>query len=171
MNYIVEFRGLRWEIRLAGDRVVVNGTEHPARLVRFSGSPTGVLELEGRRVPVVLESRGNGRWVVAVRGDRHDVTVLDQRLEQVRRTAAGVRPHGSPDVLRAPMPGLVVRVPAQIGQAVEAGASLVVLEAMKMENELKAIGPAIVDRIEVRPGQPVEKGEVLVRFRTVSPPA
>jgi acetyl/propionyl-CoA carboxylase alpha subunit len=170
MNYVVWFRGARWEIRVAGDRVVVNGVEHPARLIRFAGSPTGVLELGGRRIPVVLESRGSGRWVVGVRGDRHEVTVLDQRLESVRQIAAAARPHGPPDALRAPMPGLVVRVAIEVGQAIEAGASLVVLEAMKMENELKAVAPAIVDRIEVRPGQPVEKGEVLVRFRPVSPP-
>jgi pyruvate carboxylase subunit B len=171
MTYVVEFRGARWEVRLAGDRVVVNGSEHPARLTRLHGSPTGVLELGGRRIPVVLESRGSGRWVVGLRGDRHEVTVLDQRLESVRRLAAGARPQGTPDALCAPMPGLVVRVPVEVGQVVEAGASLVVLEAMKMENELKAAAPAIVDRIEVRPGQPVEKGDVLVRFRAVNPPA
>ena len=62
------------------------------------------------------------------------------------------------------MPGLVVRVQAQAGDRVAAGAGLVVLEAMKMENELKAPGPARIKSVRVAPGQAVEKGQVLVEF-------
>ncbi len=62
------------------------------------------------------------------------------------------------------MPGLVVRVLVAEGQAVAAGQGLLVLEAMKMENELRASGPATVARVGVQPGQAVEKGQVLVEF-------
>jgi pyruvate carboxylase subunit B len=64
------------------------------------------------------------------------------------------------------MPGLVVRLLVRPGQTVRTGEGLVVLEAMKMENELKAAGPGVVDRIEVAAGQVVEKGTPLVVFRT-----
>jgi len=63
-----------------------------------------------------------------------------------------------PGVLRAPMPGLVVRVLVQAGQVGGAGAGLVVLEAMKMENELKAAAAGTVRGVRVRPGEAVEKG-------------
>jgi pyruvate carboxylase subunit B len=62
------------------------------------------------------------------------------------------------------MPGLVVRVLVQPGQRVGPGQGLVVLEAMKMENELRATAPATVGSILVDPGQAVEKGQVLVEF-------
>jgi biotin carboxyl carrier protein len=63
------------------------------------------------------------------------------------------------------MPGLVVRVLVEPGQTVGAGAGLVVLEAMKMENELKSPRAGVVDTVAARPGQAVEKGQVLVTLR------
>jgi biotin carboxyl carrier protein len=64
------------------------------------------------------------------------------------------------------MPGLVVRVDVVAGQAVAAGAGVVVLEAMKMQNELRAAVPGKVVSVRVQPGQAVEKGQVLVEFET-----
>jgi biotin carboxyl carrier protein len=66
--------------------------------------------------------------------------------------------------MRAPMPGLVVRVAAVVGEPVQAGASLVVLEAMKMENELRASAAGVVQAVLVEPGQTVEKGQTLVEL-------
>ena len=77
--------------------------------------------------------------------------------------AAG--PAGGPATLRAPMPGKVVKVLCQPGDAVKAGQGLLVIEAMKMENELKAAGPGVVEQVHATPGQAVEKGAVLVTFR------
>jgi pyruvate carboxylase subunit B len=169
MKYVVSFRGIPSVVRLLEDRVVVGDTEYRASLLRFEGSPCYLLEVEGQKVPLVLEPVGKGKWIVSVRGDRYEVEVVDERLERARRTALGTRAPSASPVLTAPMPGLVVRVPVVAGQLVEAGTSLVVLEAMKMENELKAHAPGVVERIEVRPGQPVEKGDVLVTFRQSAP--
>lgn len=170
MRYVVSFRGNPSEVRIAEDRVVIDGTEYRAAWLRFENSPCCLLDVEGERVPLVLESTGPGKWIVSIRGDRYEVEVVDERLARARRSAAGARAHRAPQVLTAPMPGLVVRVPVVPGQDVEAGTSLVVLEAMKMENELKAATRAVVERIEVRPGQPVEKGDLLVTFRQPDPP-
>jgi pyruvate carboxylase subunit B len=63
------------------------------------------------------------------------------------------------------MPGLVVRVLVEAGQEVAAGAGIVVLEAMKMENELKAPAASVVGTVRVAAGEPVEKGQVLVELR------
>jgi biotin carboxyl carrier protein len=63
------------------------------------------------------------------------------------------------------MPGLVVRVLVEAGQEVEAGTGLVVLEAMKMENELKAPAGGTVSTVRSQAGEAVEKGQVLVEFR------
>jgi len=67
------------------------------------------------------------------------------------------------------MPGLVVRIPVAEGQRVAAGAGLVVVEAMKMENELKAAHAAVVLKIHIAPGSVVEKGAVLVTLGSVEP--
>ena len=110
------------------------------------------------------ERLGSGRWAVTRLCERTEFEVLDERARHIRSlTAAGDRARG-PVVLKAPMPGLVVRVHAAAGQAVAAGASLIVLEAMKMENELRAGAPGVVRAVRVAAGAAVEKGEVLVEF-------
>jgi biotin carboxyl carrier protein len=67
--------------------------------------------------------------------------------------------------LKAPMPGLVLRIVAQPGDEVKKGDALLVLESMKMENVLKAPGAGIVDKVLVTTGNAVEKGQPLVLFR------
>jgi biotin carboxyl carrier protein len=62
----------------------------------------------------------------------------------------------------APMPGLVVRVEVEVGQHVKAGQGVVVVEAMKMENELKAPGDGVIAEIRAKTGETVEKGAVLL---------
>lgn len=66
--------------------------------------------------------------------------------------------------IKAPMPGLVVRIPVQVGDSVKKGDSLLVLEAMKMENIIKAPGDAVVSKIHVNSAQAVEKNQLLISF-------
>ena len=82
-------------------------------------------------------------------------------------TGGGDRARG-PAALKAPMPGLVVRVQVETGQSVGAGTGVVVLEAMKMENELRTSAPGVVAAVRVRAGEAVEKGQVLVEFASAT---
>ena len=66
------------------------------------------------------------------------------------------------------MPGLVVRIPVTPGDQVTMGSGLLVLEAMKMENEIKAAGPGVVTAVRVTPGQAVEKGQILIELGPVA---
>jgi pyruvate carboxylase subunit B len=66
------------------------------------------------------------------------------------------------------MPGLVVRVEVGVGDTVRAGQGVLIMEAMKMENELKADAPGVVSRILAESGQAVEKGAVLIEFTPVN---
>jgi biotin carboxyl carrier protein len=97
-------------------------------------------------------------------GERYEVEVVDERTRHIRSLTGSSDRGRGPGVLRAPMPGLVVRVQAQAGQAVSPGAGMVVLEAMKMENELRAASAGVVRAVRVAVGEAVEKGQVLVEF-------
>jgi biotin carboxyl carrier protein len=66
--------------------------------------------------------------------------------------------------IKAPMPGLVLRIPIKEGDSVSKGEGLLVLEAMKMENSIKALGDVVISKIHVKPGQAVEKNQLLVSF-------
>ena len=93
---------------------------------------------------------------VAIRGRNHAVTIIDPRKLRTDRNADHHH-HGTAEIT-APMPGKVVRVLVDVGQQVEAGAGLVVVEAMKMQNEMKAPRSGVVVSIEVSAGDTVEAG-------------
>jgi pyruvate carboxylase subunit B len=105
-----------------------------------------------------------GRWEVGWRGDRWEVEVVDERTRHIRSLAGPGRARSGGGALKAPMPGLVIRVLVEPGQSVEAGQGVVVLEAMKMENELKAPAAGVVRAVRAEVGRAVEKGEVLVEL-------
>lgn len=166
MRYAVLLGGQVIEVEVDGDRVTVAGEMHTATLGSISGTPLRLLLLDGRPTTLSVESLGRGRWALAPGGERREVEVLDERALHIRSlTSNSDRPRASP-VLKAPMPGLVLRVQVIPGQAVDAGAGLVVLEAMKMENELKAPGQVVVKAVRVQPGEAVEKGQVLLEFES-----
>jgi pyruvate carboxylase subunit B len=164
VKYVVTVAGREVEVEVDGDRVTVDRRTLAASLDASPATPVRQLLLDGRSEALAVEALGGGRWALTLRGERHEVEVVDERTRHIRSlTGAGDHARG-PGVLRAPMPGLVVRVQAQPGQAVVAGSGMVVLEAMKMENELRASAAAVVRTVRVRPGEAVEKGQVLVEF-------
>ena len=90
--------------------------------------------------------------------------VVDERARSIRALTGNRAAAVGPRPVVAPMPGLVVRVEVSEGDMVSAGQGMVIVEAMKMENELLAEGPAIVRRVHVSDGDAVEKGQLLVEL-------
>ena len=95
---------------------------------------------------------------------RREVEVVDERARHIRSLASARGRAARSGTVKAPMPGLVVRVQVEPGQTVGPGGGLLLLEAMKMENELRAPSGGRVRAILVEAGQAVEKGQVLVEF-------
>jgi biotin carboxyl carrier protein len=165
MKYVVSIAGREFEVEVDGDRVTVAGVAHVATLRSIAGTPSRQLVMDGHPTVLTLRTAGRGQWSLGLGGDRYEAEVLDERTRHIRSLTAGAGAARGPTAVRAPMPGLVVRVLAEPGQEVAAGAGVVVLEAMKMENELKAPAAGVVGAVRVRPGEPVEKGQVLVELR------
>jgi biotin carboxyl carrier protein len=139
------------EVRVDGQSVAVD-----ARLPR-SGS--GSLLLDGVSYTVDL-GEGPDDTDVVVNGEMFRVQIQDRSGR--RRGVAAKRGAVAGERLVAPMPGKVVAVLVEVGQTVEPGAGLVVLEAMKMENEFRASGPGVVAEVYVAAGQAVNAGDLLV---------
>ncbi|HET8680262.1 MAG TPA: biotin/lipoyl-containing protein [Micromonosporaceae bacterium] len=157
--------GQEIEVEVDGDRVTVAGSTGTATLRTVAGTPARQLLVSGRPSVVTLRSTGRGQWTLGLAGDRWDAEVVDERTRHIRSLTAGANATRGPATVRAPMPGLVVRVLVETGQEVAAGAGMVVLEAMKMENELRAPAAGVVKGVRVTAGEPVEKGQVLVELR------
>lgn len=112
--------------------------------------------MDGRSYEVSVEARGDG-YVV-----RHGAAECLVQLDDPSRGAREARPVATgPERVTAVMPGRVVRVLVLAGETVTEGQGIVVIEAMKMENEISASKPGRVASVEVRPGQAVEAGALL----------
>lgn len=103
-----------------------------------------------------------GGLQVLLRGQLYEVEVQDERQRRLRQTSDVESPASGEFQLKAPMPGLVVAVPVAEGETVSRGQNLVILESMKMQNELRSPREGVVQRIRVEPGQRVEQNQVLV---------
>lgn len=166
MKYVVDVNGERLTVELAGgDEVRVGDQVLHARLVDVEGTPVSLLTV-GDRVYRVVARRGDarGRYTLALDGYAFAVEALDERTRAIRDLSAASAAAAGPSPLVAPMPGLVVRVAVAVGDQVAAGQGLVVMEAMKMENELRAASGGTVRAVHAAPGTAVEKGAVLVEL-------
>jgi biotin carboxyl carrier protein len=142
----------RWRISVDGHAHVVDS--------RQTGQGTFSLLIEHAAVELSVTSRGD-EFQVVVGGRAHRLRLLDERaLRRRERAAAG---DGGKEV-RAAMPGKVVALLVEVGAAVEHGQGILVIEAMKMENEIAAPRAGTVAEICVQPGQAVEAGELLARI-------
>lgn len=164
-RYVVSLgaRSIEVEIRREGDRmnVLVEGESIEAQLSLPDAAGLRRLRLDGRAHELLFTS-GDGHCRFAIEGVSFDVAVQDELAVRLASLGGGRSRQAGGAVVSAPMPGLVVRVAVEIGQRVEAGEVCVVLQAMKMENELGAPAAGVVKRIAVQAGQAVEQGQALV---------
>ena len=164
MKYVVELNGQRRTVAIDADGVRFE--EDPAvhaELSDVEGSPVRMVKIGTQVFRVITRKQaGRGRFTLWVDGYRFDTEALDERTRAIRDfSAANAGPSG-PAPIVAPMPGMIVRVNVKVGDTVDAGQGVVVMEAMKMENELRATAAGTVRSVEVSPGMAVEKGMLLV---------
>jgi biotin carboxyl carrier protein len=165
VKYIVQVNGERLEVTVEPGGVSMDGEPIRAQLADLEGTPVRQVSI-GAEVHRVVARRHpeRGRYTLWIDGYRYEVEALDERQRAIRDLSAARADAAGPAPLVAPMPGLVVRVNVEPGDAVQAGEGLVVMEAMKMENELRAPAAGRVRAVTVAPGTAVEKGTVLVEL-------
>jgi biotin carboxyl carrier protein len=115
----------------------------------------------GKSYDVAVERRSNGERIVYVNGRAVPVSIVDPR-EQLTRRRSAVAPDAGPRSIVSPMPGRIVKVLVSEGDTVAAQQGLIVVEAMKMENELRAPRAGRVTSVKVGEGTSVERGAVLI---------
>ncbi|MGQ0608026.1 MAG: biotin/lipoyl-containing protein [Chloroflexota bacterium] len=150
-----------YHVQIGGERVVPSDGW---RLEMVDvGLGTGRLVNGSASLAVLVEGEGS-EWVVTLRGRRIPVTVRSWReriLADAESTAAA---HAGPIAVKATLPGLVVAVAVAAGDDVDAGASLLTIEAMKMQNEVRAPRAGRVIDVSVQQGQSVATGAPLLRL-------
>ena len=165
MKYLVSVGDADVDVELDGDVVTVDNATSVAHLSDVEGTPVRMVTI-GDAVHRVVARRGatRGRYTLWLDGFRYEVEALDERTRAIRELSGAGQAASGPAPLIAPMPGMIVRVAVQVGDTVQPGQGLVVMEAMKMENELRATTAGTVKAVRAQPGTAVEKGAVLLEL-------
>lgn len=164
MKYATKIDDKTFIIEINDDhRIVVDGKEYAVDFESVLGQPVYSLLIDGRSYEAyVYESEDANDWQVLIRGDLFTALVQDERELRLKATAGAVSSSTDEFNLRAPMPGLIVALPVSEGQAVAKGDILVILESMKMQNELRSPRAGSVTHVRVKVGDSVEHNQVLM---------
>ena len=152
-SHIVELEhaSAGWRVTLDGKPVAVDAVEIAPHTLS--------LLLEGQSFEIAITPSPDGKLRLQIGGQEFFAEVVDPRAWSGRRHGA-VEAEGRQQIL-APMPGKVVRLLVKEGDHVEADQGLLVVEAMKMQNEIRSPKSGTVERVLAKEGQPVNAGEVL----------
>ena len=162
MKYLTTIGETEFTVEVLDKRhVSVNGQVMEVDFENISGQPVYSMVIDGKSYEAYVYEVED-EWQVLLQGQQYPIRVEDEREKRLKAAAgAGVAESGEFH-LKAPMPGLVVTVAVQPDQAVAKGDVLVILESMKMQNELRAPRAGKVTRMRVKAGETVDRRQTLL---------
>lgn len=161
MKYITTIADRIYTIEINDERhLSIDGRTYEVDFLELSDQPLYSLVIQGQSYEAYVLPH-EGQWEVVLQGQMYEARVEDERERRLRSTFGGLTLESQEFLLRAPMPGLIAAVPVREGQEVPKGSVVVVLESMKMQNELKTPRAGTLLHLRVQVGQTVELNQVL----------
>ncbi len=162
MKYIATVKDKEYIVEIDADRgILIDGVPQE---IDFRWQPSGgftSLLMNHRSISAVVEEKSD-YWDVLIEGELYAVRVQDERAYRLeRRRSSGVTMQGEVTIA-SPMPGIIIAVPVAAGDSVQRDQTVVILESMKMENELRAPFDGVVTHVHIQAGASVEKDQALV---------
>ena len=165
MKYVTIINERRFEIEVDNEgRVLIDGEERDVDFLNLGGSLYSLIT-ENKSFEAVIDD-DEGRIDVMMRGRLFEAQVLDERAMLLMQRRGGMV--DSSGEVHAPMPGLIVDVTVEVGEAVAKGQTVVILESMKMQNELKSPVAGVVRAKHAQAGQAVDKNDLLVEIKPLA---
>jgi len=162
MKYITTVGDKEYLVEILDERhISINGKIYQVDFESVSGQPVYSLIVDGKSHESYVQ-QGDDNWQVLLRGRLYPVIVEDEREKRLRAAAGSGVAESSEFHLKAPMPGLVVAIPVEEGQLIKKGQVILILESMKMQNELKSPRDGTMGRIRVRVGESVEQKQTML---------
>lgn len=164
MKYITIINNKEFAIELDDEtnQVVVNGEPLDVDLTTLDNSNLISCIINNRSLEAAVTSPDRDLWDVLLNGEIYNVNVKDERAYRLAKARGQLDGDSGTVATKSPMPGVIVNVPVSAGDTVNKGDTIVILESMKMENELKATRDGAVLEVKVGPGDSVEKDAILV---------
>lgn len=156
---------VNYEAERKGDKLSVNGNDVLADIAQLSASTFHVINnLKSYNVEVVSFNHSEKTAEIKVNNNTYNITAKDQFDILLDKLGLSSLNTAKVSEIKAPMPGLVLRVFVKEAMEIKKGDNLFVLEAMKMENIIKSPADVTVKNIKIKPGDKVEKGQILMMF-------
>lgn len=163
--YKAHIEGKTFDIETGSDNWVVNGNPFEWDFAVLGNGHFHILHHnKGYQAELVSLDRETKTVELKINTIKYTVQLHDKFDMLLEKMGMNTSAAGKVNVIKAPMPGLIIDLRVKIGDAVKQGDPLLVLEAMKMENVLKAPGEGIVKNVKVKKGDTVEKSQVLIEF-------
>jgi len=162
MKYVTTIGEREFLIEIVDERhIIVDGVHYDVDFDSLSDQPVFSLLLDGQSFESYVYPTDEGLQVL-LHGNLYQAIVEDEREKRLRAASGGRVAERDEFHLKAPMPGLVVSIPVKDGQHIEKGDLLIILESMKMQNELKSPRAGTVSRMRVKIGDSVEQRQTLL---------
>jgi biotin carboxyl carrier protein len=162
MRYHTTVDGQEYEIEILDEQHARIGTQvHAIDFVSISNQPVYSLIVDGKSFEAYVYPEEAG-WQVLLAGHQYQIQVIDEREKRLGMASESLPGTRTEYLLKAPMPGLVVTIPVHEGQQVDKGQVLLILESMKMQNELRSPRAGAVTRLRVKAGDSVEQKQLLL---------
>ena len=159
--------GKPFDVANENGNVIVDGKVLDWDIVRISASTFHILyQNKSYTAELVKHDVAAKTMSFKINGNTFSIEVKDRYDLLLEKMGMNSSASSRANAVKAPMPGLIVQVNVSVGSQVKSGDPLLVLEAMKMENMIKASGDATVKEIKIKKGDSVEKGQVLIEFQS-----
>jgi len=158
-DFVVSVNSSKLNIKILNDNELTAGDEKFNYELLPVCNHSFILKLNNKVFELTSEKLNSDLFKVLIEGFHFEVTVrtaLQEKAFKLLESSAGFHHHHMN--VKAPMPGLILKIRKKVGEHVELGESVIILEAMKMENDLKAPASGIIESIFVTEGSAVEKG-------------
>lgn len=165
MKYISSVLGNEYEVEILNEKEIsLNGQVYQIDFQSVSGEPIYSLIADGRSFQAhIFEGETDDEVQILMAGNLYSVLVENEREKRLKAAAGVTSPSTGEFILKAPMPGLIVTIPVAEGDKVSEGDVLVILESMKMQNELKSPQAGIISQIQIELGESVEQKQMLLK--------
>lgn len=160
-EFLISLNGTRIKLNIGRDGIVnVDGCDYQYELIQLNSSDY-LLKLGDKIYEIHNSKINNENSHITVNGKLHELTIRTALQERAAKLIEQSTIKSLRTDIRAPMPGMILKIKKSLSEKVNSGEPLLILEAMKMENELKSPVAGIIKNIYITEGSPVEKGTLL----------
>ena len=164
-NYIISIDEKNYKVQLEGyNQIYIDSGFISTEIEKLSNTSYN-LKLNNKNFNICVTKISKGQYLFSLNGNYYDVTALTELEENTRKILNGKSSTKQYQIVRAPMPGMILKINKKNGDEVKVGDSLIIFEAMKMENEIKASKNGFIKEVHVKEGSSIEKNEALITFK------